>query len=228
VSSRIKTDARFALIPEWLLDNAALSHAAIRLYCVLDRYADAEGHAYPGRALLAERLGVKSVDTVDRAIKELVAAGAITVTRRYDDAGDPTSNLYILHRYPPEGVAARLRPPSRTPAAAGPQDSGDGGRMDAAQNENHLNEDPLTPVEASSPACSRHLDGNGRNCRACGTSPKQLAEKRRRLDEGERRETARRVQLAERERNKELRAASRSAQAEKALREARNVLAGAR
>lgn len=194
MTSQIKTDARFAMIPEWLLDHTELSHAAIRLYCVLDRYADAQGHAYPGRKLLADRLGVKSADTVDRALKELVTVGAVSVSKRYDNAGDPTSNLYTVHRYPPEGVAARMRPPSRTDQDTWPHDSGDGGRTDAALNENQLNKNPLTPnadeladVDASSPACRRHPNGDGKNCRDCGTNPKAVREQRARELEAERR-----------------------------------------
>lgn len=230
MTSQVKTDARFAMIPEWLLDHAEISHAAVRLYCVLDRYADAQGHAYPGRKLLAERLGVKSADTVDRALKELVAVGAVSVSRRFNDAGDPTSNLYTVHRYPPEGVAARMRPPSRTGQETSPQESGDGGRTDAAQNENHLNQIPPTPAAdvSSTPTCSRHPAGDGTNCRACGTTSRQLAEARAK----EAAATKAAARLAEQQRIREehaqVRALPRSPAAAAAVDEVRQRLAGAR
>lgn len=143
----VTTDLVFALVPEWLLD-AEVSAQAIRLYAVLSRYADQEGRSYPSRKLLADRLQVKAKDTVDRALKELTEVGAVTVRGRADEAGDQTSNEYVVHRANPakggrtdaatppveegEGVAAQMRPPGRTGSTTGPQGSGDGGRTDAA------------------------------------------------------------------------------------------------
>ncbi|MCB9377109.1 MAG: helix-turn-helix domain-containing protein [Microthrixaceae bacterium] len=127
----VSTDLTFALVPEWLLD-AEVSAQAIRLYAVLSRYADRDGNAYPSRRALAERLRVKSKDTVDRALKELTDLRAITVRGRVDDAGDQTSNHYVVHRVPPPAVAANTRPPHQTDAATPPDGCGDGGRTDAA------------------------------------------------------------------------------------------------
>lgn len=250
MAAQVKTDARFAIIPEWLLDLENISHAAIRLYCILDRYADADGHAFPSRKALAERMGVKSADTVDRALKELVAAHAVTITRRYDAAGDPTSNLYIVHRYPPEGVAARMRPPTPDDAATGPQGSGDGSRTDAALNENHLNQNPLppttTPAEqpdddpasslptstdqpptpGPSPCGRAHSDRQP--CRACGTNPKALAQQHRRQVEAERRAAEQKRLTEERARAEQLRVAGRSPQVDQLVEQTRKQLAGSR
>lgn len=84
----------FAIIPEALL-YGPVSDGAIRLWGVLHRHADRGGQSWPSRTLLA-KLCHCSVSTVDRRVVELTESGWMTVERRYDEAGDPTSNLYIL------------------------------------------------------------------------------------------------------------------------------------
>ena len=66
----------------------------------------------PGRALLARRLH-RSVDTVDRSLKELVAAGILTIERR-SHAGRTLTNRYHLRTHDPDGACEQ----SRTAAAA--------------------------------------------------------------------------------------------------------------
>ena len=45
----------------------------------------------PSRATLARRMHKKSTDSVDRALKELVATGAVSVEHRYNGvSGSPT------------------------------------------------------------------------------------------------------------------------------------------
>jgi hypothetical protein len=64
----------------------------VRLYAVLDRYADRRTRAsWPSRERLADRLGV-SLSTLDRAVAELKEHGWLTVTQR----GLTQSNLYVL------------------------------------------------------------------------------------------------------------------------------------
>lgn len=124
-TATVAVDVTFALVPEWLLD-APVSAQAIRLYAVLGTYADTQGRSFPSRKTLAKRMQVKSRDTVDRALKELTDLGAVTVTSRMDEAGDQTSNEYVIRRAgPTQGVAASVRPPRRADAATG-------GRKDAA------------------------------------------------------------------------------------------------
>ncbi len=113
----------FSLIPEWVLDSG-VSDRAVRLYCVLARYADKDGEAWPSRGLLAERLKC-SRDSVDRAVRELVDVGALHREHRTRN-GAHTSNLWTIMR-----VAAGSRPRSRTTTPGG-------SREVAAQNENHL------------------------------------------------------------------------------------------
>jgi hypothetical protein len=110
----------FAIVPEWLL-VADVSDRAVRLYAVLARYADQAGECWPMRRTLADRLGC-SVDSVDRAVRELKKAGAVRVEPRRTAGGDQTSNTYTVVRLPRGAPAAEPRPPLRA---------------DAAQNESH-------------------------------------------------------------------------------------------
>src|SRR6185437_14004222 len=99
----LSVEERFAIVPEWLLD-ADVSDVAIRLYAVLLRYGQSSGARMPGRATLARRLRKKSVDTIDRAMRELVAIGAVTIEHRYDGPQRLT-NRYRLHARRPDGVS---------------------------------------------------------------------------------------------------------------------------
>ena len=93
--TEIRSTEYFAIIPEWVL-HADVSANAVRLYGVLNRFANSNGHAWPSRKTIAELMRV-SVATIDRAKDELVAIGALTVEARTTPSGDPSSNLYILH-----------------------------------------------------------------------------------------------------------------------------------
>src|SRR4051812_23038608 len=93
--------------------DADVSDAAFRLYAVLARYGNTSGVRMPGRALLARRLR-KSVDTVDRALRELTTAGVLEIERRHDGNRHLT-NRYHLRTNEPAGS-------SRTDAATpGPE-----------------------------------------------------------------------------------------------------------
>lgn len=139
----VKAEARFAQVPEWLL-YADVSAQAIRLYAVLMRHADEGRTAHPGRSRLAELMKV-SVDTVDRATKELIEAKALEIRPRWRDGegtityehrpgSDRASNEYLLRL---------VRPGSRTDAATpGGTDAATPSRKDAAQNESHPEREP--------------------------------------------------------------------------------------
>lgn len=86
----------FAIAPDTVL-FARISMNARLLWIVLQRHSDPEGRSYPGRKRLAKILGC-SEDTVTRAKRELVAAGLLTVTERYDEAGRRTTDdLFLRH-----------------------------------------------------------------------------------------------------------------------------------
>lgn len=83
----------FAIVPAFV--NVA-SPAAVKVYVALALRADHDtGICWPSHRTLANDTAV-SIPTVRRALKELEAIGAVSVTRRWSDEGDPTSNLYRL------------------------------------------------------------------------------------------------------------------------------------
>lgn len=88
----------FAMVPEDLLD-AELTDRAVRLYALLDRYAGTVEGAWPSRPTLAARLRC-SVDSVDRAIAELLAAGWLVLL-------EARGHLGRTNRY---GLADRPQP----------------------------------------------------------------------------------------------------------------------
>jgi len=101
------------VVPEWIID-ADISDCAYRLYSVLLRYGQTSGQRMPARATLADRLRKSSKDTVDRALKELVAIGAVVVERRRRD-GRNLTNRYLLMATPPQSRSGAT--PGRTDAA---------------------------------------------------------------------------------------------------------------
>lgn len=105
---KVQADQYFAIIPEWVL-YADISPAAVRVFGTLNRYAnDSTGKCHPSRATIAKKCHI-NVKTVDRAVQELVALGAVTVEHRKVDGSDEwASNEYTLIMSPP-GV--KITPP---------------------------------------------------------------------------------------------------------------------
>jgi helix-turn-helix protein len=100
----VSTDTgAFVQVPIWVLD--AVGPGARDLYATLLRYADRNGSATPSRTRLARHMGC-GIKTVDRRVKELVAAGALIVRPRYDEAGDRTSNEWVALRVRGGGVTS--------------------------------------------------------------------------------------------------------------------------
>jgi hypothetical protein len=95
---KVTANEHFALIPEWVL-YADTSPAAKVVYCVLHRYANSNGKCFPSRKSISGKANI-GLSTLDRAIDELVALGAVKVARRTSESGSPTSNEYtvILNR----------------------------------------------------------------------------------------------------------------------------------
>ena len=86
-------EQRFAVVPEWIID-ADISDGAFRAYALLLRYGNTSGCRMPSRALLARRLH-RSVDSVDRAMRELGAAGIVQVEHRHDGRQNLTNRYYV-------------------------------------------------------------------------------------------------------------------------------------
>lgn len=92
--TEIRSTDYFAIVPEFVL-YAPISSNAVRLYAILNRFANSQGRAWPSRKTLAELMQC-STATIDRAKDELVEIDALTVEHRTGPAGDPSSNLYTL------------------------------------------------------------------------------------------------------------------------------------
>lgn len=119
--TRWASGTRYAIVPEWILDSPDVSHAGVRLYAILARYANGDGEAFPSRKTLADRMRC-SLDTIDRTVAELESAGALQVAKRRRTDGGDTSNLYVLNEANPgsdtaPGAANEGYPPSRTEPA---------------------------------------------------------------------------------------------------------------
>lgn len=71
----------FAQVPDSLVIDKRLSHVAVRVWVKLDKYAGANGEAFPSRQRLADDIGC-SVASIKRALSELTDTGWITRTRR--------------------------------------------------------------------------------------------------------------------------------------------------
>jgi hypothetical protein len=86
----------FQQIPNWVFESE-ITATAIKLYLVLRRNGDNKrGTSYWSRKKLAEQLGT-SLNTMDRAKKELIEMGALCQINRKNKDGDWTSNLYHVH-----------------------------------------------------------------------------------------------------------------------------------
>ncbi len=159
---------RFAVVPEWMLDSA-VSDTAFRLYAILARYGNTSGVRMPGRALLARRLH-RSVDTVDRALKELTAAGILTIEHR-TQAGRTLTNRYHLRTHDPDGrcvegrtAAAPAQATSQAEAdvvvAAGRTGAAPPSRCFAAPLAAAVRPDPKVPTETTPPPTSGEPPGS--------------------------------------------------------------------
>ena len=96
---------RFAIVPEWVLD-LDVSDAALRLYALLLRYGGTSGTRMPSRRLLAERMR-RSVDSVDRAMRDLETAGLVRVERRRRGRENLTNRYHVRTTNPTDGSRGR-------------------------------------------------------------------------------------------------------------------------
>jgi hypothetical protein len=107
--NKITADNYFTIIPEWVL-YADITATAVRLYGTLQRYADKDsGECHPSRATLATKCNC-TVKSIDRALAELIAIGAVIKKQRISPNGDMTSNQYRVITV--AGVASKLSLPS--------------------------------------------------------------------------------------------------------------------
>lgn len=97
----VSVDEYYAIVPEWVID-LPISAQAVRLYAVLNRYADKDnGTCFPSISTLAKRMHTSN-STVKRALSELKDCGAVLCEARFDaSTNEQTSNLYTVMRRNP-------------------------------------------------------------------------------------------------------------------------------
>lgn len=155
-------DNYFSMIPEWVLD-AEVSGNAVRLYCVLQRYANSHGTCFPSRMTLARRMHLH-VRTVDRCVDELESIGAIVVTRTKATDGDWANNTYLVITAMPAGVATNNALPSdKNCTTGGGKNSTTGSGKNstltkAIDNQSHTTRDAPTEVDAGTEVAKRWWD----------------------------------------------------------------------
>ncbi len=116
--SLVVEDQTFAIVGEWVI-TAEISDAAFRVYSMLLRFGGTSGCRMPSRALLGRRLH-RSVDSVDRALRELVSAGIVRIEHRHDGRQFRSNRYHVRTSAPSSlrprrGVAAKLRLPPQGP-----------------------------------------------------------------------------------------------------------------
>lgn len=133
----LRSDFKWAATPEWVLFHPDLSDRAVRLFGIIGRHANGmTDEAFPTRKTLAKECKNCSPDSIDRAVKELQAVGALVVEKRWTEEGDPTSNLYTL-MYAPVQMGGRKAAGTSSRKAAGT-----GSRQAAAQTTANTNDSP--------------------------------------------------------------------------------------
>ena len=121
---------RFAIVPEWVLD-LDVSDAALRLYALLLRYGGTSGSRMPSRRLLAERMR-RSVDSVDRAMRDLETAGLVRVERRRRGRENLTNRYHVRTTNPTEKQRPTAAAQPRPDTGETPDGAERGGRRSAA------------------------------------------------------------------------------------------------
>lgn len=125
--SLVVEDQSFAIVGEWVI-TAEISDAAFRVYSMLLRFGGTSGCRMPSRALLGRRLH-RSVDSVDRALRELVSAGIVRIEHRHDGR-QFRSNRYHVRTSAP--VVSTASEGGGRKSAATPARPREGGRKVAA------------------------------------------------------------------------------------------------
>ena len=85
----------WASIPRWLLYSEKFTPAAKLTYAVVQGHVDEYGKAWPSLGVIASKSGL-SKSSVQRALRELIAAGLVTAEERRRKDGGQASNAYTI------------------------------------------------------------------------------------------------------------------------------------
>ena len=86
----------------------------MRLWCLLDRYAGANGEAFPSRARLCADLGDISLSSLDRAVADLCRSGWLAKERRFKGGPNDYTVLVVPVEVVPEESLRPLSSPMTT------------------------------------------------------------------------------------------------------------------
>ena len=120
---------KYGRVPEALLYSDA-SDRACRLHAILTRWSDTKPDEHPTRRELAGFLHC-SLDSVDRAIKELEGTGFLKIIPRYAE-GVRIANIYTVDIGGGRTGAGGSRTDAATNTSGNGEPAGDGGRTGAA------------------------------------------------------------------------------------------------
>lgn len=87
----------YHLVPNCIFDEDFTPYE-ISVYGYLASCSDKSRMCFPTRENIAKKCGIKSVRTVDKALKNLEELGYINKTIRYNYNGTNTSNIYTLNK----------------------------------------------------------------------------------------------------------------------------------
>jgi hypothetical protein len=121
--ARLHGEPFVAIYKRFLFHDPPLPDRAIRLLLVLQSHAITSDEAHPSRPRLAELTGY-STDTLDRAIADLTAVGAVTIERTARPGGGHPLVSYWLWPTTPDDKTAPTRTRNRTDADSKPHESG--------------------------------------------------------------------------------------------------------
>jgi DNA-binding MarR family transcriptional regulator len=138
----------------------------VAIYAVLARFANRKtGECWPAIARIQRTLNLGR-STVKRYLHLLEKEGLITVSERYSEEGDRTSNLYTLLNPEPSAIAHRQQTPDAPPSSLAPDVlegggsaenpppglcEGQGGSAENPQEPQHQNQKQETTNEPASP-----------------------------------------------------------------------------
>ena len=87
----------YHLVPNCIFDESFTPYE-ISVYGYLASCSDKSRMCFPTRENIAKKCEIKSVRTVDKALKNLEELGYINKTFRYNHNGTNTSNIYKLNK----------------------------------------------------------------------------------------------------------------------------------
>jgi Helix-turn-helix domain len=101
--------ARFAIVPTIALEDERISHACLRILCVLCTFADKRGWCWPSLTTLAEKSRIARND-VTLHLKKLEAFGYIQRYRRGQNGRQLSNGYLVRFDFPPDSEFSQVGP----------------------------------------------------------------------------------------------------------------------